>query len=104
MDKIIQDLRYAFRMLVKRPTFSVVVIITLGLGIGANTAIFTVVDAALIRGLPYKNPDRLMQVWENTPQEKTNKRGSSYPAFSYWKTNNHTFESLAGSNQAGLIL
>ena len=49
MDKIIQDLRYALRMLVKRPTFTAVVIITLAVGIGANTAIFTVVDAALLR-------------------------------------------------------
>ena len=104
MDKIFQDLRYAFRMLVKRPAFSAVVIITLALGIGANTAIFTVVDAALIRGLPYKNPDRLMQVWENTPQEKTKKREGSYPDFVDWKTNNHTFESMAGFGRAGLIL
>lgn len=104
MDKIIQDLRYAFRMLIKKPAFSAVVIITLAVGIGANTAIFTVVDAALVRGLPYKNPDRLMQVWENTPQETANKRGASYPDFLDWKTNNHTFESMAAFGQAGLIL
>jgi putative ABC transport system permease protein len=104
MDKFINDLRYTLRVLTRRPTFSAIVIITLALGIGANTAIFTVVDATLVRGLPYKNPERLMQVWENKPQEKTNQREASYPDFLDWKTNNRTFESMAGFGQAGLIL
>jgi putative ABC transport system permease protein len=104
MDKIMHELEYAVRMLVKRPAFSLIVIVTLALGIGANTAIFTVVDAALLRGLPYKDPERLMQVWESIPQEKTHQREASYPDFVDWKTNNHTFESMAGFGQAGLIL
>ena len=104
MENLIHDLQYAARMLFKRPTFSAIVVITLALGIGANTAIFTVVDAALLRGLPYKNPERLMQVWENIPQEKSHQREASYPDFIDWKTNNRTFESMAGFGQAGLIL
>src|SRR5215813_3679830 len=67
MDSILRDLRHSLRMLAKRPGFSVAVIITLALGIGANTAIFTVVDAALLRSLPYKNGDRLVHVWETCP-------------------------------------
>jgi len=104
MDKIMHELKYALRLLLKRRAFSAIVIITLALGIGANTAIFTVVDAALLRGLPYKDPERLMQVWENMPQEKTHQREASYPDFIDWKTNNHTFESMAGFGQTGLIL
>jgi putative ABC transport system permease protein len=104
METLFKDMRYALRVLTKRPAFSAIVIITLALGIGANTAIFTVVDAALLRGLPYKNPERLIQVWENTTQGKTNQREASYPDFIDWKTSNRTFESMAGFSQAGLIL
>ena len=104
MENLIHDLRYAARLQFKRPAFSTIVIVTLALGIGANTAIFTVVDAALLRGLPYKDPERLMQVWESIPQEKIHQREASYPDFVDWKTNNHTFESMAGFTQAGLIL
>jgi putative ABC transport system permease protein len=104
METLFKNIRYALRVLTKRPAFSAIVVITLALGIGANTAIFTVVDAALLRGLPYKNPERLMQVWENTTQEKTNQREASYPDFIDWKTNNRTFESMTGFGQAGLIL
>ncbi|HKE57564.1 MAG TPA: ABC transporter permease [Pyrinomonadaceae bacterium] len=104
MDSILRDLRYSLRMLAKRPGFSVAVIITLALGIGANTAIFTVVDAALLRSLPYRNADRLVHVWEYLPREVKPQREASYPDFVDWKTNNRTFESMAGYGQIGLIL
>ena len=67
METLIQDLRYAVRLLARKPSFTVVTVLTLALGIGANTAIFTVVDAALLRSLPYKNPERLVQLWETRP-------------------------------------
>src|SRR5258708_3360013 len=104
MDRFIHELRYAMRTLTRRPAFGAIVIITLALGIGANTAIFTVVDAALLRSLPYKDPDRLMQIWENLPREKASQREASYPDFVDWKSNNHALESVAGFAQAGLIL
>ncbi len=104
MESILRELRYSQRMLAKRPGFSVAVIITLALGIGANTAIFTVVDAALLRSLPYQNADRLVQVWENLPREVKPQREASYPDFVDWKTNNRTFESMGGYGQIGLIL
>jgi putative ABC transport system permease protein len=103
MDKIIRDLHYSLRLLSTRPAFSAIVIVTLALGIGANTAIFSVVDAALLRGLPYKSPERLMQVWESHPQEKDQRRSASFPDFIDWKTNNQTFESMAGFVDTGLI-
>src|SRR5438067_11967850 len=65
MDSLIQDLRYAVRMCVRTPGFTAVAVLALAIGIGANTAIFTIVNAARIERLPYKNPERLVIVWEH---------------------------------------
>lgn len=67
MDALIKDLQYAFRSLLKRPGLTAVALVTLALGIGVNTAIFSAVDSVLLRPLPFKEPERVMAVWEHTP-------------------------------------
>lgn len=104
MEQVIQNFRLAMRMIIKRPGFSVAVILTLALGIGANSAIFTVIDAALLRGLPYDKPDQIVHLWETTPTSATQQREASYPDFVDWKANNKSFASMAGYGEAGLIL
>src|SRR5260370_3808054 len=65
MTDLLLDLRYAFRSLIKTPGFTVVTVLVLGLGIGANTAVFSVVNAALLQPLPVDDPDRLAVIWSN---------------------------------------
>ena len=104
MGNLLQDLRYGARMLVKRPSFTVVALLTLAFGIGANTAIFTVVNAALLRPLPFREPDRLVHLWESTPQNQFGEREASYPDYLDWKTGTQTFEGLAGYSRRSFAL
>ncbi len=92
MGNFLRDLRYGLRLLSRQPTFSLVVVVTLALGIGATTAIFTVVNAALIRGLPYRDSETLVHLWESQPQQEFPTREASYPDFLDWRQN----ESFAG--------
>jgi putative ABC transport system permease protein len=81
MSKFLQDLRYGLRTMLKRPGFTLIAVMTLALGIGSSTAIFTVVDAAVIRGLPYRSPNELYHMWERTPQKEFDQREFSYPDY-----------------------
>src|SRR5881394_1352896 len=93
MQTLLSDIRYAFRMMAKQPGFAVLAILAFALGIGANTAIFSVVNAVLLRPLPYPEPARLINIRERTP---TFPGGSvSYPNFLDWRAAQHSFTDIA---------
>src|SRR5690348_687020 len=105
MTTLLQDLRYAVRMLGKNPAFALVAIVTLALGIGVNTAMFSVVDAALLRPLPYQNPEQLVRLFETESQPGN--YPFTAPDFLDWKAQNHTMQDMSlfgwprGVNLAG---
>ncbi|MGB7921784.1 MAG: ABC transporter permease [Pyrinomonadaceae bacterium] len=91
-----QDIRYGFRMMLKSPVFTVVTVLALALGIGANTAIFSVINAVLLRPLPYSNPDQLVLMWEKNPRMvDLDRMWVAYPNFADWKNQNQVFEQMA---------
>src|SRR5262249_22830313 len=104
MQTFIQDLRYAVRSLWKSPRFTVTALITLTLGIGATVAIFTFVDAALIRPLPYHDSSRLFEVYETRQMEVFSQFEASYPDFIDWRGQNQVFDSLAAYQRNGVIM
>src|SRR5687768_252144 len=103
MQNLLQDLRYAIRTMLKRPGFTAIAVVTLALGIGASTAIFSVVNAALLRDLPYAEPGRLFHVWEVTPQKNFAQREFSYPDYQDYQ-NNQSFEGIAAYTGGGGIM
>lgn len=91
----IRDLRYSVRVIIKSPAFAIVAVITLAIGIGANTAIFSVVNAVLLRPLPYPQPERLTMVWDANPQLGRDSAGPSPGNFLDWRERNEVFDSIA---------
>ncbi|HZS43790.1 MAG TPA: ABC transporter permease [Blastocatellia bacterium] len=100
MKFFIQDLRFGFRTLVKSPAFTAVAVIALALGIGANSAIFSVVNAILLRPLPYPNTDRLVMIYETAEHDKKDRNDVSFPNFSDWGKLSKSFEQLAAFNSS----
>jgi putative ABC transport system permease protein len=98
METLLQDLRYGLRVLTRNPGFSAVALLALVLGIGAITAIFTIVNSILLRPLPYKQPDRLVMVWETEPGDNPRSAKSSVapPDFFDWRNQSQSFEHIAG--------
>jgi putative ABC transport system permease protein len=101
-DEMFQDLRYGVRMLLKQPGFTLIAVLTLGLGIGANTAIFSVVNAVLLRALPFKDTGRLVALWESNPQNPQNEVAAAN--FLDWRAQNQVFEQLAALSYASVAL
>lgn len=93
LDTFLRDFRHAFRQLRKSPGFALTAILTLALGIGANSAIFSMVDAVLLRPLPFHNPTPLVAVKTTEPGRRDD-IGVSYPAFLDWRSQNHVFEGM----------
>src|SRR5689334_19017125 len=95
MEMLFQDLRYGLRMLIKNPGFTIVAVITMALGIGANTALFSVVNGVLLKSLPFKDPDRLISVLETNAKIPPPGASCSTLNFRDWKEQNHAFEMLS---------
>lgn len=93
METLLRDLRYGARMLLKSPGYAAIAILTLAMGIGANTALFSVVNGVLLNPLPYSQPDRLVALYSKTPQYP--RSSISYPNFLDWVRDNRSFSSLA---------
>jgi putative ABC transport system permease protein len=99
-----QDLRYAMRTLVKNPAFTSIAVIAIALGIGANSAIFSVVNAVLLRPLPFKNPEQLVMVWENATHLGFPKNTPSPPDFLDWQRQNTVFTGMAATAEQNFNL
>jgi putative ABC transport system permease protein len=99
-----QDLNYGLRLIRKNPGFSAVVVLTLAVGIGANTAIFSVVNAVMLRSLPFKDPDRLVRLNESNPERGWPTFAVSHPNFLDWREQNQTFAALAATNGVSINL
>jgi predicted permease len=95
LEALWRDLRYGVRVLVKNKGFAAVAAITLALGIGAITAIFSVVNAAILRPLPYPHPRRLAILWGNVKRVRVERRGASYPDYLDWRGQTRSFETMA---------
>jgi len=104
LEPLWQDLRFAVRILRKNPGFTAVAALTLALGIGGTVVVFSLLDAVLLRPLPYEQPDRLFRVFPLEGKRKHAMEGSSYPDFRDWRRQSHTFESMAAYEELSFNL
>src|SRR5919204_3010330 len=93
MTQFLIDLRYGLRMLRKSPAFTAIAVLTLALGIGANTAMFSIVYGVLLRALPFPEPDRVVHIYTKSPQ--WSRQSISYPNYLDWQRRTHSFEQMA---------
>src|SRR5256885_10571111 len=101
METIYQDVRYALRQMIKSPGFALIAVLTLALGIGANTAIFSVVNAVLLRPLGFRDPAKLVLVAEKSKYPTIS---TSYENYQDWRDQSHSFESLEATRGTAMTL
>jgi putative ABC transport system permease protein len=104
MGTLLQDIRYGIRMLAKNAGFTVIAVLTLALGIGANTAIFSVVNAELLRPLPFRDPASLVRIWGTSSRTSLRSSSASYPDFVDWRAQNHVFEEIGAFTNSNYTL
>ena len=104
METLWQDIKFGARMLAKHPGFTAVAVLTLALGIGANTSVFSVVNGVLLRPLPYPEPDRMAMVWLDNRRQGVREDITSYPNYLDVRQRSQTFEHLAGFSQGSMNL
>jgi putative ABC transport system permease protein len=104
MGTLMQDMRFGIRMLSKNPGFAMIAVLTLALGIGANTAIFSVVNAELLRPLPFRDSGRLVSVATANSRMHSSNGSASYPDFADWRSQNQVFEKMAAYTEATFTL
>ncbi len=104
MESLLKDIRYGVRTLLKHPGFTCIAVLTLALGIGANTAIFSVVNAVLLRTLPFREPDRLVMVWEDAAFAGFPRNTPAPANYADWKAQNQVFEDMATFDQRSFNL
>ena len=95
MDTLLQDIRYAIRMCVRQPGFTIIAVVALALGIGANTAIFTIVNGALLERLPYRDSDRIMSLWEEGTHRPGRNNTLGPANFIRWRERSSSFDAMA---------
>jgi putative ABC transport system permease protein len=98
LESVVQDIRYALRTLRRSPGFTIVAVLALAVGIGANTAIFSLQDAIRARSLPYERADELVQIWGNVQRAQVERRGASLPDFQDWRAQATSFAGMAAFN------
>jgi len=104
MDSLIQDLRHAARTLLRSPGFALVAVLTLALGIGANTAVFSIVNALLLKALPYRDAGRLVALWESREHEGVDRSPVSPPNYLDWSAQSRTLRDMAAYRYWGFDL
>ena len=104
METLLRDIRHGIRSLLKHPGFTAITVITLALGIGANTAMFSVINAVLLRPLPYHDPARLVTIWEESPQRGMYEMPVSFANLRDWVAQTQTFEQISAYTFTNLNL